>query len=896
MSTEREAAFPVEDFMGVNRQVDREDLTHRQYWSLQNLWEKKLGLLETRPGTESHSDNLPSNIVGLDNIHRIYKGDGENQRVTAIQCQEDVQYLDTLPANMSMEFINNGGNWFQIIDADTWIDSESIVLRFIGYGVDYYYRVLANTLSFYGITQNSRLEIDISSAFTDENITGIEVYGVTRNGTIYGKVADPNYNEMTMWLGFIDLLESPTGTFRFDGGPISFRNGGAATTKQVGQRTFNITTSNQVGGTLEAGKTYYTMVLPHYFDSGVAGVANRRSCYRQPSVTIGGVTAITIPQGHNSITIDSISPATVSGIIAIGEDPQMLIPYVHTADTVAVGSYNINYLPKHSACVIDIKHTTASLSHYQFRHSDHSVRDMLININDDKSYEPVFCGRMHRDYQDEAAVEDYFVDKNLSPATPPGNTAFKYYENHDSLQYMGDGAKYDFTSWNNYSLFVNDYDPKTRENPGTLSVNTNFIHKSGTSYYITDGNIAAVVVHDYQGATEVRLPSGRFIKKFQESIIITGGDRVIDYLDGSVSDSSRTVFFSRAVNPFDFTVPGAGSPTHQFVTTEQGGEPHSGISLYTNTSGTSGPISQLYISKRSSSWLLTNLPEASGGAIPQTSMSNLSDKVGGFHKTMVNTPIGLISASSENVYLIRLTGEPAPVGDAISSIIQGADMSRASAVYHDEQYKISFHHPDYDGNSEYNNIEFWLDIKKMRAMKGIPSWKGPMIGRQIDYSEVEDLSGDGSTYNVARDRYGVDRQNLRVIKCDVTPHEEDTVVYDFNLEVESVLEMKDYEITKQDNNWNKLVKRTYWKVKTNRDSTNKLKALEYTYLDGDLAETQALEFYKTRGDFSTQSLKTFPFFPLSRIRGRTLRKKLSTKGRIGIGGFSLFYQIERRRI
>ena len=48
--------------------------------------------------------------------------------------------------------------------------------------------------------------------------------------------------------------------------------------------------------------------------------------------------------------------------------------------------------------------------------------------------------------------------------------------------------------------------------------------------------------------------------------------------------------------------------------------------------------------------------------------------------------------------------------------------------------------------------------------------------------------------------------------------------------------------------------------------------------------------------FDGQPQKVFSYFPPSRYRGRTLRKRLQTTDRVGIGGFSLFYKVERRRI
>jgi hypothetical protein len=125
MATDKEVAFPVENFVGVDRQVDREDKTPNHMHNLQNLWEKEIGVLETRRGSDNFiTKPFPSNIINLDNVHKLYEPNEETTRVQSINCTQSVGHTsggsyDTLPSNMSISFINASGGGFNITNFGT---------------------------------------------------------------------------------------------------------------------------------------------------------------------------------------------------------------------------------------------------------------------------------------------------------------------------------------------------------------------------------------------------------------------------------------------------------------------------------------------------------------------------------------------------------------------------------------------------------------------------------------------------------------------------------------------------------------------------------------------------------------------------------------------------------
>lgn len=888
MGQENEASFPVEKFSGVDRNLDREDVSPGGFYALQNLWERTVGVLETRGGSEQVNQTLPSGIIGLNGINRIYRSKTESHRILGVQCQTDVLYNWTMPGNISMSYetSSGGGNFFNTYAVNFSTSIKRIILRFVGWGLDKEAALISSSQILNHGTPNSRLVIDIANSLTSgayeiPNLTGIEVIAEVEVG------ASGSSAPGRLWLGHIpiDSIGSYIGQHSFKYSPFGTA---VVPVVQSGQtaRTFNAQSIYDPNGTLTPGKTYYVLWAAEHLLSGQF-TYNQQLCYIAPNIPITGVLAVVIQEGHNAIYVNNFSISTISACMFIGEHRQLLQP----AGVTDGNSGTITSLPSGQPGLMDITVNAANDYTYSYRYSDFSVKDMFAKIDDSGNLTPVFASRLN-----------YYSNKDILLNEITGTLNFanqiqldpSYIEN---WQQLGDGDLIDSEQFQGNLLIVNTRSPKKfEEEYPTPQIFSR--HASGTNYYICGSAIAGACIEENYAASLIRLPSFTKIFKFDEAIILTGGSVESDIYTGLSSDSSRTVYFSRVLNPFDFTIAGAGSPAYQFFTVDTGGEEISGLGLFSFTSGDLGPQGQLLVGKRTSLWMLPSLPTVDSGNLEQVFLSNLTKGAGcAAHRAMVNTPIGLILAAFDNVYLMRDSGEPTPLGDPIRNILRGADLSRAIAVYHDSQYKLSFYHPDYPGTAGYNNVEFWLDVNKVKLMQGTPDWKGPMVGRQIDAQIVEDLEGDGLSYDDSRDRFCIDKENLVVFKADVFPGANDTQVLDFAIPVTSILESKDFEIGPEDNNWNKVLKRTYWKARVANTIGSPLSANESTYADGVIVDTKTIEFIgQFLVPFDSQPLLLNRVFPKGRPRGRTFRKVLSTDQRIGIGGFAINFQIERRRI
>jgi hypothetical protein len=391
----------------------------------------------------------------------------------------------------------------------------------------------------------------------------------------------------------------------------------------------------------------------------------------------------------------------------------------------------------------------------------------------------------------------------------------------------------------------------------------------------TDGYVSRLLGYDYGTSAP---PRAKFVSVYQESLIVGGGAKF--------SESFNKIFFSNALNPYNFSQTGSGADL-AFVVISQTPEAVSNVGIYSFGTGVDGPRSQLLVSKENSLWALTNLPT---DFADQTFMTNLSSRVGSVGATIVNTPIGTILASRENVYIVDSNGEPVPIGDGIEPIIRESYMENAWACFHKNHYKLSFASSETSGN----DLELWLDIRKTKALKGRPVWYGPHVGRELTYSNNEFLVDD------ADDRVVSDITEKRLYFTDM-----EDIASDFGAPVKAKIITKEYKLEPAQMA-NKLMTRFYWKLKVMRPTT----IMDTTTIDsGASEETQTLEIVPpdratwdqssfVQSIFDSAWHVVYPFFYQDRLVGRTVRKTLEHDSidNLSISGLALLYKVETRRL
>jgi hypothetical protein len=428
--------------------------------------------------------------------------------------------------------------------------------------------------------------------------------------------------------------------------------------------------------------------------------------------------------------------------------------------------------------------------------------------------------------------------------------------------------------------------PMTIYNGGTGITSTAYIiNHTGQIHHnlvLTDGNVASMAALEVGTATP---PKMSYLFAFKEQIV--GG--------GGVYDAYNRGYFTQILSPLNWSAPGVPG-TAQYVQVESGGEPINGFGRYSNTSGNDGPVDQLLITKRSGIWLLTDLPTYVAGSINNATLTQLSSKVGAAnHDCILNTDIGTIMFSIDNCWLIRDTGEPSPMGHEISNLLLPEDPSKTvdatywTAVYHHGHVKLSYS----TGSSSVPNQELWLNIPKVKQLKGQPAWYGPHVGREIRHSVVEEQFSD----TILEKRICVDSTNKRYYTAD-----DPSVTTDFGTDLSFILETRDNPCG--DPNTNKLFTRYYWKLKVDQ-------SLTFTHTttvlnqDGEVAEAVSRVAAPITGyvggtyaAFLNCRAKVYQFFPTSRLRGETVRNKFAYTGPIhhSITAFTQFFKVEGRRV
>jgi hypothetical protein len=274
---------------------------------------------------------------------------------------------------------------------------------------------------------------------------------------------------------------------------------------------------------------------------------------------------------------------------------------------------------------------------------------------------------------------------------------------------------------------------------------------------------------------------------------------------------------------------------------------------------------------------------------------------------IIGTPVGTIMVNNENAYLFRAQSYPIAVGNEIAEILKNADLSNSVADFHDYHYKLSLYSPDFSTyyGADYagtqfekvrNNIELWLDIRKIRQLDGRTCWYGPMVN---DNYAPRHMLVDG----VVNERYSICGPNNQSVCLMDTNYSDTSVEDDYGstqATVRSILESKDYVVSKEDIDWNKLYTRQYWRINVGNTESSPAVITDETICQIDNrtdTDSQQINVYNGLASESFDGpLFVKPIFPSIRLRGRTIRKRLTTDNRISIGGLAIHYRKERRRI
>lgn len=856
--TESEIPLKIIDVQGVSNQVIGEDLPAQYCGVLQNLYERKLGELMRKGGTQSITTTFPEStagtpvkcVTGLDNGMILRKKTGDKIHIQAVHTNNVVLASDTFVNLATPSFVTAaGGKWGTALGspANTKLDtSGKIQLQYHGFGFNF----ATETSVTRGANNTLRITVP---ANIDPRILGINVYSTVEvwtalSGTVY-----------SAWVGYIDLNASGTRgiTYDFSEAPITQTGAPGVTGIMFGSVTKpNFTLVAGTGGTLTPGRTYYVSVMEQYLCNDSAGSPPGGMTYRVREET---VQSITLGVGQTAIAVrPNASPPGDSAcyLICVGEDPQLMQPIFIT--NVFATPSDINYiytLPLASPNVAGIYRVDAQYSMYMWTACDAACYDMFFRYSSSAATGtlPIYVSRTLL-LNIWSIVSTRLVGVDL----------YGGYVIAREKGYMSDAARYRFTQYGDLALIVND----TQNSRGLSPVNV------PGDYLITDGKCAAVVAMDF-GVTYV--PKSSYITTFQESVAMGGG------LPGS--EAVNTVYFSNAYNVANFSDTGTGTAL-AFVGLDTAGEPVMGMGIFSVNTADSGVKTQFIVGSRTKLFKLNAIPDSAdfGSAY----MEQLSNKIGlAAHETIANTEIGTIFCGLDDVYLVRDSGEPSPMGQDIANFISPLDKSTGlntaywNAVYHDGHYKLAYSVP----GASAPTLELWLNIKKTKANKGKPSWYGPHTGRTIHYSIVDEPLAQSET----------SKRIIVNVTADTNNYADDPAyLTDLGSNIPTVLE-KEFVGDGGEFANKKLVRH-----QVRGRATARINMISSWYVDGVLKDIKVTPMIPSSNssDILAQPTQVFPFFPADRVRGRVLKLKLetNTQERFGISGLLIGVRAERRRI
>jgi hypothetical protein len=248
-----------------------------------------------------------------------------------------------------------------------------------------------------GFGSRQKLSIVVSSAF-DSNFTHMEVYAQSQ-------IADSGGGE-AYWVGRVNLVDNPTGTFEFFHAPTSREVGMPnGTAQHSGTTTFDLEEDNVNPGPFMKGQTIFVQVLADY--KIFHDVNNSVGGWRNPSSS-NIVKSITFTRDNASLDIKNISPLRFVALVAIGDTPQTMratmLSHISIAGAPAISQVlvtdaNLALGHPHDMTgpgLIDWVPVSTSQNTYQFKGSRFSTKDMFVEVSDNGNISPIFIDRMAR--------------------------------------------------------------------------------------------------------------------------------------------------------------------------------------------------------------------------------------------------------------------------------------------------------------------------------------------------------------------------------------------------------------------------------------------------------------------------------------------------------------------
>jgi hypothetical protein len=692
----RDVPFIVRNLAGVNRKDGADKVLDNQFYSLQNVVHTTKGLLYKRAGTTA--DLSSSDLYGASKvtaIHRFYTPD--KKRYTLYHCTPNSSSL-AQPTSFSSSAEISGGDIFN--------GGAATNLRFcytwVGLGMESNYNSLTDAsfvpVSGVGVdawSQNGHLVVLPSSNTKGIRVTVPAFPSGVKSANVF--MARGTSTQMT----YVGTIHDSAGSLDVK----CYIGPSAAANDSITAGT--VTAAGGYDATAELGVGDYYISLAWVIDATIQeGVWSGLGTYAVPFLKSSKL--VTLSKDENQITVSCSHGASTNGAkyayVFIGRKDYLTQPMVCAGIIKCNGSDSIT--------IKKVPDNSNAQSHpFNSGVTATAIFNPVVPAGNAQNTNR-FGFIIKKD--ENGTLGEVFTSRTEVLAFPISVT------NIVETVIRTDNDRYNYTP----VTFI----PSLYSVASSFYTEPTFVSLLGLAYMVNGVNLLrslddrtmGIVIPELVGGTATpNPPVGSLLLLYQNQLVIGG------------AALGNLLFACNAMAPKNWAAGGTGTGYRYMIVGDPTGDAVTALGVFSYTTGTSGPASQLVALKKQSTWTTATFPDpASGVASP---LQNISGRVGcTAYRSLVNTPSGLQFVGSDGeVYLIRGAGEPYRMGTSVKPMLEhlgSSDtlMKKVTAVYHGDYFKISY--PS-SATSTYNDAELYAD---MRTAPGDPIlWSGPHIGRAV---------------------------------------------------------------------------------------------------------------------------------------------------------------------
>lgn len=743
MASKNEGSLSIKDFLGASRFYNSVGEPPNKLYTIQNLWQKNKGELESVGGIVSQTATA---IPGLAEVKHVdwYSDDWEEGLVVFYKPS-----VSTLP-------VPSG---FVVATAGVVVGNRNFYVEFIGPG---------------GSRSVTTAQVVVLGNAGISVTTPTNIPDYVHHVNYYMEIQGGSYSGNIMWVGsqsrrlgsfsastiFVPNLE-----------PTMTASAVQVVTPGFGRPTF-FNSVTDASGLLTPGRKYYFALAPLMLGNAKVNSNGGANVAALSEGTVATYLVYTLQPGFNAITInfptdawkiDTTAEVSPAFICLMGTTPEDLSPLTNSDGTIQYGikgpaagsvrftAYHVPYNTNmYTSCQVGqapLYPTGVCL--------DPRIQAQVL-LQPDSAQFTLTAPYAAFPGSNSSSIDTTVYGAVFIPSLPYSNTTARHLLSNQRWTQQAAIKNYDTLTTISGPLYI------------SISQNEVFSRLYGSRLmcangfdapFYTNGYVIKSMDVDYHTSVA---PTSKFVETFQNRIVFSGGK-------DNLQNTSGAVYYSEAGNPFSYTATPSATPVRNFINVNQPGTATStsgggqilGLGVYSQDLSTLGPGSFLVVGKQASifSW---------NGGVGSASLVVQLDKKTGFAgpRCFTRTKDGPVFVGTDNVYLMISGNNIVPVGDEYYTILRSLTSDQLAAVnacYHDSVIKIGYAD---SGDGSVKNKEIWLSMN-IEEGERVRRWVGPQALTSFVTQAVTEKFGTTQNFRVSgyltnifrRDTYGTYTNN-----------------------------------------------------------------------------------------------------------------------------------------